>query len=84
MRQAAGGVPFKMAIAIPEIKLVFFHDRAILEAMILRPSDIEAWFRVSNRTTREWLKEWVEQAFLQPVTGGERVRGYDLHWGSLS
>jgi hypothetical protein len=34
MRQAAAGVPFKMAIAIPEIEVVFFQDRAILEEMI--------------------------------------------------
>jgi hypothetical protein len=34
MRQAAAGVPFKMAIAIPEIEVVFFHDRTMLETMI--------------------------------------------------
>jgi hypothetical protein len=42
MRQAAGGVPFKMAIAIPEIEVVFFHDRALLERMIQQPlTDLE-------------------------------------------
>jgi hypothetical protein len=42
MRQAAAGVPFKMAIAIPEIEVVFFHDRAMLEAMIQQPlTDLE-------------------------------------------
>jgi hypothetical protein len=42
MRQAAGGVPFKMAIAIPEIEVVFFHDRALLEMMIQKPlTDLE-------------------------------------------
>jgi hypothetical protein len=42
MRQAAGGVPFKMAIAIPEIEVVFFHDRSLLEAMIQQPlTDLE-------------------------------------------
>jgi Fic family protein len=62
-------------------------SRALEEARVpvILPSDIEAWFGVSNRTAREWLKEWVEQAFLQPVTGGERVRGYDLQepWRSF-
>jgi Fic family protein len=52
--------------------------------VIIIPSDIEAWFGVSNRTAREWLKEWVEQAFLQPVTGGERIRGYALQEPWLS
>jgi hypothetical protein len=42
MRQAAAGVPFKMAIAIPEIEVVFFHDRALLERMIQKPlTDLE-------------------------------------------
>lgn len=48
--------------------------------LIIRPSDVENWFGVSNRTAREWLTEWVASGFLHPVLAGSgtRIREYVL------
>ena len=47
---------------------------------IINSSDIDSWFGVSERTAREWLKQWTEEGFVNPITtaSGERVRNYAL------
>ena len=47
---------------------------------VVNSSDIDSWFGVSERTAREWLKQWAEEGFVNPVTtgSGERVRSYIL------
>jgi Fic family protein len=46
----------------------------------INPTDIESWFGVSDRTAREWLKDWAKDCFIIPVlTGsGARIRSYEL------
>lgn len=41
---------------------------------LISPSDVASWFGVSDNTAREWLKEWAEQCFVNPVFAGQRVR----------
>jgi Fic family protein len=50
------------------------------DALVIRPSDVEEWFGVSNRTAREWLQDWTEENFVQSVMAGSglRVRSYKL------
>jgi Fic family protein len=47
---------------------------------VISPSDIAVWFGVSDNTAREWLKEWVEDGFINPVLAreGKRIRSYTL------
>jgi Fic family protein len=40
--------------------------------------DIAVWFGVSDRTARDWLKEWVASGFLVIKNTGLRVRNYEL------
>jgi Fic family protein len=49
-------------------------------ALVIRPADIEEWFGVSNRTAREWLQEWSQDNFVEPIMVGSglRVRAYQL------
>jgi Fic family protein len=42
--------------------------------LILSATRIEAWFGVSNRTAREWLKDWLEEGFVTARTPTDRVR----------
>ncbi|HEY9791856.1 MAG TPA: Fic family protein [Candidatus Obscuribacterales bacterium] len=53
----------------------------------IRPTDVEEWFGVSDRTAREWLNEWVEHEFVEPVASGAgvRIRAYRLtaRWRQL-
>ena len=46
----------------------------------VKPANIEEWFGVSDRTAREWLAEWMEKSFMEPVFAGSglRVREYRL------
>jgi len=46
----------------------------------LRPGDIKSWFQVSSATARAWLRDWVEERFLEPVGSdqAQRVRRYQL------
>jgi Fic family protein len=57
------------------------------DPLIIRPSDVEAWFGVSNKTAREWLIEWADEEFINPVMSGlgTRVREYVLAetWAAL-
>lgn len=45
---------------------------------VISPSDIELWFGISDRTAREWLKDWADYGFVNPGGSGERVRSYVL------
>jgi hypothetical protein len=48
---------------------------------VLNPSDIESWFGVSDRTAREWLKDWAENGLVNAsvkVGSRERIRSYVL------
>jgi Fic family protein len=48
---------------------------------VLNPSDIESWFGVSDRTAREWLKDWAEDGLVNASVkagSGERIRSYVL------
>ena len=47
---------------------------------VINPSDVTAWFGVSDKTAREWLKEWSEEDFINPIKAGagKRVRSYIL------
>jgi Fic family protein len=47
---------------------------------IVTPADIAAWCGVSDKTAREWLVEWTEEDFVNPVLvgAGQRVRSYVL------
>lgn len=48
---------------------------------VLNPSDIESWFGVSDRTAREWLKDWAEDGLVNAFVkagSGERIRSYVL------
>ncbi len=55
--------------------------------LTIRPTDIEEWFGVSDRTAREWLGEWLENDFLEAVPSGTgtRIREYNLapRWADL-
>ncbi|OUC16182.1 MAG: hypothetical protein B0A82_03265 [Alkalinema sp. CACIAM 70d] len=55
--------------------------------LVIRPADIESWFGISDRTAREWLGEWVETCFMEPIYSGEgkRIREYKLAdtWSKL-
>lgn len=55
--------------------------------LTVRPADVEAWFSISDRTAREWLGEWVNESFMEPVTSGQgvRIREYQLAepWASF-
>lgn len=50
------------------------------EPVLLSAADVEAWFGVSNRTAREWLKDWSAEQFIAPrlAEGQIRVREYEL------
>ncbi len=47
---------------------------------VINPSDIEFWFGISDRTSREWLKQWTEDDFIVPIktASGARIRSYEL------
>jgi Fic family protein len=47
---------------------------------IVTPADIAAWCGVSDKTAREWLVEWTDEDFVNPVLvgAGQRVRSYVL------
>ncbi len=48
---------------------------------VLNPSDIESWFGISDRTAREWLKDWAEDGLVNASVkagSGERIRSYVL------
>lgn len=47
---------------------------------LINRSDIESWFGVSDRTAGEWLKEWAEEDFINPILAGsgQRIRSYAL------
>lgn len=53
----------------------------------IRPSDIESWFAVSDRTARQWLAEWTEFGFVSPISSGtgSRVHKYkvDSVWNEI-
>jgi Fic family protein len=55
--------------------------------LTIRPTDIEEWLGVSDRTAREWLGEWIENDFLEAVSSGTgtRIREYNLapQWTNL-
>lgn len=55
--------------------------------LIVRPADVEVWFGISDRTAREWLGEWSNGAFMEPVASGQgvRIREYQLAepWASF-
>ncbi|MFM7447471.1 MAG: Fic family protein [Leptolyngbyaceae cyanobacterium] len=55
--------------------------------LTVRPADVEAWFGISDRTAREWLGEWANENFMEPVTSGQgvRIREYRLAepWASF-
>jgi Fic family protein len=57
------------------------------DPLVIRPSDIEEWFGISDRTAREWLGGWIEEQFLIPVVRGKgtRIREYQLadSWADL-
>lgn len=57
------------------------------DPLVIRPSDVESWFGVSNKTAREWLTEWATNGFINPVLSGSgvRVREYVLSetWATL-
>jgi Fic family protein len=57
------------------------------EPLIIKAANIETWFGVSNRTSREWLKEWSESYFIEPVQSGtgQRIQRYQLNepWAAL-
>lgn len=46
--------------------------------LILSAPRIETWFGISNRTAREWLKDWLGDGFIAPRTVSDRVRDYHL------
>lgn len=59
----------------------------IANPLVVRPANIEAWFGISDRTAREWLGEWVDKKFMEPVASGQglRIREYQLAepWATL-
>ena len=50
------------------------------EPFTINPSDIATWFSISDNTSREWLKNWVDSGLLNPLKSGtgKRVRSYTL------
>jgi Fic family protein len=60
---------------------------AVPEPLLIRPSDVEEWFGVSDRTAREWLGEWIDENFLIAIVRGtgSRIREYKLSptWADL-
>lgn len=59
----------------------------IPEPLTVRPADVEAWFGISDRTAREWLGEWTNENFMEPVASGRGVRIREYHlaepWASF-
>ncbi|MDZ4834941.1 MAG: hypothetical protein SGJ27_14280 [Candidatus Melainabacteria bacterium] len=54
-------------------------EKTALE-LLVRPSDIESWFAVSDRTARQWLSDWTESGFVSPIVAGagNRIHKYQL------
>lgn len=52
----------------------------VAEPFTINPSDIATWFSISDNTSREWLKNWVDSGLLNPLKSGtgKRVRSYTL------
>jgi Fic family protein len=57
------------------------------DPLVFKAANIENWFGVSNRTAREWLKDWSNDQFIEPVQSGsgQRIQRYKLNepWASL-
>ncbi|BAU13916.1 hypothetical protein LEP3755_44590 [Leptolyngbya sp. NIES-3755] len=55
LRSYAGPVPFKLAIAVPELEVIFFQDRALIEDLLNRTfTDLEWQF--AQRHPQELLE----------------------------
>ncbi|NJM58736.1 MAG: Fic family protein [Synechococcales cyanobacterium RU_4_20] len=48
--------------------------------LTINASEVDAWFGISSRTAREWLKDWAEDGFVAPrlTSDTSRVREYEL------
>ncbi len=57
------------------------------EPLVIRAADVENWFGISNRTSREWLRDWGDNGFIRPIQSGtgQRIQRYQLSdpWASL-
>lgn len=57
------------------------------EPLVIRASDVENWFGISNRTSREWLRDWGDNGFISPIQSGtgQRIQRYQLSdpWAAL-
>jgi Fic family protein len=57
------------------------------EPLVIRAADVENWFGISNRTSREWLRDWGDNGFISPIQSGtgQRIQRYQLSdpWASL-
>ena len=63
---------------LTRLLLSSFENRAA--HVELRPGDIKSWFQVSAPTARHWMRDWVDDGFLEPAgtDRARRVRRYQL------
>lgn len=83
-RRSTPGAPWEELSRQQQQVLTSLLSKALAEntdLQSLRPTDVESWFGVSDKTARSWLSEWEKAGFLIAVAGrgaGTRTHKYTL------
>ena len=59
--------------------LMRLAHRPSAQSLTFTAADVANWFMVSSQTSRTWLHEWRDNGFIEPASGGERVRLWRLN-----